>query len=93
MIENGCGQRSESPEKCFVPSSLASKFFVDVLLPPLTGLFIVAAISIPWHYTGFSWGLRFCCEHKRSLADAPLKKRHAKKLVTKWGGEPVLDGT
>ena len=65
----------------------------EILLPPLTGLFIVAAISIPWHYTGFSCGLRFCCEHKRSLADAPLKKRHAKKLVTKWGGEPVLDGT
>ena len=93
MVENGCGQRSESPEKCFVPSSLASKFFVDVLLPPLTGLFIVAAISIPWHYTGFSCGLRFCCERKRFLMDVPMKKRHAKKLITKWHGKPVLDGT
>jgi hypothetical protein len=72
---------------------LASKFLVDVILPPFTGLVIVAAISLSWRYTGFSCGLLFCCEHKRSLVDIPINKMHAKKLVIRWEGEPVLDGT
>ena len=75
------------------PTSLASKLFVEAILPPLLALLVLAAIAMPWHSVGISCGLQRGCNKKRSWSDTLAGKRKRKKLTKEWQGEGLPDGT
>jgi hypothetical protein len=59
----------DTPEKCVFPNTLASKLFVEALLPPLEAIVVLCAIGGLWHATGNSCGLRQLCDKKRTCSD------------------------
>jgi hypothetical protein len=83
----------QTPEKCLFPTSLASKLFVEAILPPVLALLVLTAIALPWHSSGISCGLERSCNKKRSWSDALAGKRKRKNLAKEWQGEGLPDGT
>ena len=72
----------ETPERCLFPNSLFSKLFVEAVVPPVLAVAVLAAVSLPWHFSSFSCGLRAACDAKRALVDKLNARRKGKRLVT-----------